>query len=65
MAAHSPTPDARPASDVIAEADAAAVEQDSGPEKQFHGWRLLGVLFLVIVATAIVSAVVDLAVIPR
>jgi hypothetical protein len=28
-------------------------------EKKFHGWRLLGVIFLVIVALAGVSAVVD------
>ena len=34
-------------------------------DKRFHGWRLLGVLFAIVVATAIVSAVVDLAVIPR
>jgi hypothetical protein len=34
-------------------------------EKRFHGWRLLGVLFAIVVATAIVSAIVDFAVIPR
>jgi hypothetical protein len=65
MAAHSPTPDPRPALDAIAEADVAAAAQDPGPEKQFRGWRLLGVLFSVVVVTAIVSAVVDFAVIPR
>ena len=35
------------------------------PGKKFHGWRLLGVLALVILATAAVSAFVDLWVIPR
>ena len=69
MAADSPIPDPRPVSEAIAQADAAAAvevsAQDPGPEKQFRGWRLLGFLFIVIVATAIVSAIVDLAVIPR
>jgi len=29
------------------------------PEVKFHGWRLLGVIFLVCVAIAIASAVID------
>ena len=37
----------------------------SATEKRFHGWRLLGVLALIILATAGVSALVDLWVIPR
>ena len=32
-------------------------------EKQFHGWRLLGYIFLVIVVVALVSAAIDWAVI--
>ncbi len=32
---------------------------DTPEEKQFHPWRLLGVIFLVVVVLAIVSAVVD------
>ena len=28
-------------------------------ERKFHGWRLLGIIFLVIVGIAIVSAIVD------
>ncbi|MEM1433068.1 MAG: hypothetical protein AAGG11_03350 [Pseudomonadota bacterium] len=28
-------------------------------ERQFHGWRLLGIIFLVIAAIAVVSAIVD------
>ena len=28
-------------------------------DKQFHGWRLIGVIMIVIVALAIVSAIVD------
>lgn len=39
--------------------------QDPSSEKQFRGWRLIGFLFLVIVVIAIVSAIVDIAVIPR
>jgi hypothetical protein len=31
-------------------------------EKQFHGWRLLGVLGIVIGLLAIISAIVDFAV---
>jgi hypothetical protein len=67
MAGDSPIPDQRPASDAIAEADAAAEvpPHDAAAEKQFRGWRLLGLLFCVVVVTAIVSAAVDLAVIPR
>ena len=34
-----------------------------GDERKFHGWRLLGVIFMVIVVLALVSAVVDWAVI--
>jgi len=29
------------------------------PEKQFHGWRLLGVIGIVVLVLAIVSFVVD------
>jgi hypothetical protein len=29
------------------------------PEKQFHGWRLIGVIMCVIAVLAIVSAAVD------
>lgn len=35
------------------------------PEKQFHGWRLLGYLMIVIVMTAAVCALVDYIVVPR
>ena len=28
-------------------------------EKRFHGWRLLGVIMLIVVALALVSAAVD------
>ncbi len=31
----------------------------SGAEKQFHGWRLLGVIMIVVVVLAVVSFVVD------
>ena len=67
MAGDSPIPDQRPASDAIAEADAAAEvpPHDAAAEKQFRGWRLIGFLFLVIVVIGIVSAIVDIAVIPR
>jgi hypothetical protein len=34
-----------------------------GDERQFHGWRLLGVIMIVIVVLAAVSFVVDWAVI--
>ncbi len=47
---------------VPADLDSIGVQAD---DKQFRGWRLLGVLFLVIIATAVVSAIVDFAVIPR
>ena len=37
---------------------------DTQPEeKQFHGWRLLGILGIVIGALALVSAIIDWAVI--
>lgn len=29
------------------------------PEKQFHGWRLIGVIMCVIVVLAVISAVID------
>ncbi len=29
------------------------------PPKSFHGYRLLGVIFLIVVALAVVSAIVD------
>ena len=32
-------------------------------DKQFHGWRLLGYIFLVVLVIAIVAAVIDWAVI--
>ena len=38
-------------------------EKPKTPEEKFHGWRLLGVIFLVCVVVAIASAVVDWAVI--
>jgi hypothetical protein len=38
-------------------------EKPTPPEEKFHGWRLLGVIFLVCVVVAIASAVVDWAVI--
>jgi len=28
-------------------------------EKQFHGWRLIGVILLVVIGLAVISAVVD------
>lgn len=43
--------------------DAGAVPV--APEKQFHGWRLLGYLMIVIVITAAVCAFVDYLVVPR
>ena len=47
--------------------DVPEAQESEAPvtEKRFHGWRLLGVLALVILATAGVSAIVDLWVIPR
>lgn len=33
------------------------------PEKRFHGWRLIGFILCVVVVIAIVSAVIDWAVI--
>ena len=33
------------------------------PEKRFHGWRLIGIIMCVVVAIAIISAIVDWAVI--
>ena len=38
-------------------------EPESTAQRRFHGWRLLGAIALVVVAIAIVSAVVDYAVI--
>ena len=32
-------------------------------EKKFHGWRLLGVIFLVVIVLAVVSLMVDIMVI--
>ncbi len=37
----------------------AAESGEAAPEKRFHGWRLVGVILLVVVALAVVSAVVD------
>lgn len=34
-------------------------QPQEAPEKVFHGWRLLGVIFIVMVVIAIISAVVD------
>ena len=34
-------------------------EEPSPPEEKFHGWRLLGVIFLVFLTVAIISAIVD------
>jgi len=34
-------------------------ETPSNDEKQFHGWRLIGVIMVVIAVLAIVSAVID------
>ena len=34
-------------------------DSPKGKPRQFHGWRLLGVIFVVILLIAIVSAVVD------
>jgi hypothetical protein len=68
MAADSPSSDPRPAPDQVAEARTEVAEdplQAPPPEKQFRGWRLIGFLFLVIVVIGIVSAIVDIAVIPR
>jgi hypothetical protein len=37
---------------------------DTGqPEKRFHGWRLVGIIMGVVVVLAVVSAIVDWAVI--
>lgn len=33
------------------------------PERKFHGWRLLGVIFAVVVVLALISAAVDWAII--
>jgi hypothetical protein len=38
-------------------------ETDRNAEKRFHGWRLLGYIFCVVVVLAVISAVVDWAVI--
>ncbi len=32
----------------------------SGKEKQFHGWRLLGVVALVLIALAAISAAINI-----
>ncbi|MEM9744214.1 MAG: hypothetical protein AAF918_16135 [Pseudomonadota bacterium] len=29
------------------------------PEKRFHGWRLIGIILIVMVVLAVISAVVD------
>lgn len=34
-------------------------DSPNGEEKRFHGWRLIGVILLVVLVLAIVSAVVD------
>ena len=36
---------------------------DAEPEKRFHGWRLIGFSMCVVVMIAVVSAVIDWAVI--
>ena len=38
-------------------------ETDRNAEKRFHGWRLLGYIFCVVLVLAVISAVVDWAVI--
>jgi hypothetical protein len=35
------------------------MKESSGQDKQFRGWRLLGVLFVVIVVLAVTSFIVD------
>ena len=35
------------------------MSKHSTEDKQFHGWRLVGVIFIIMVALAVVSAVVD------
>ena len=47
------------------EAPIASARPAPPEEKRFHGWRLLGILALVMVTIAGVSALVDLWVIPR
>jgi len=34
-------------------------EVSAQPEKRFHGWRLIGVILVVIFVLAVISAVVD------
>ncbi len=34
-------------------------ESPAEEERKFHGWRLLGVLGVVVIALAVVSAIVD------
>ena len=34
-------------------------ETDEFAEKRFRGWRLVGVIFCVVVALAVISAIVD------
>ena len=35
------------------------VDEPESNGKRFHGWRLLGVIFCVVVVIALVSAIVD------
>jgi len=37
----------------------AAADPEAPEEKRFHGWRLLGVIFLVVVVLGLISALVD------
>lgn len=39
--------------------DSQSENTPEAPEKVFHGWRLLGVIFAVMVVIALVSAAVD------
>ncbi|MEM7220033.1 MAG: hypothetical protein AAF515_16830 [Pseudomonadota bacterium] len=38
-------------------------DDSDSPQRRFHGWRLLGAIFIVVVVLAVVSAIVDWAVI--
>lgn len=52
---------------------AASVRPDPGaantttappaPERRFHGWRLLGIIMVVVVVLAVISAIIDWAII--
>ena len=42
---------------------AAAGAQPPAPERKFHGWRLLGIIMIVVLVIAVISAIVDWAII--